>query len=275
MMFTFIKWNPDPEIFNIGFFALRWYSVLFLAGFVVSYQLLKRQFLREQATTGLLEKLTIYVVAGTVIGARLGHCLFYDFAYYKDHIMEIFLPFSFYPKFKFTGYQGLASHGGAIGILLSIWLFSRRQKVSYLWTLDQLAPVVPLAGAFIRLGNLMNSEIIGKSATVKWAFIFVREDNLPRHPAQLYEAFAYLLIFILIQFIRRHYPGQNGYLFGWLLTLVFSARFLIEFYKENQSAFESGLLLNMGQILSIPLVITGIIFLILKSGPNRSPAPKA
>ncbi len=264
-MLTYITWNPNPDLLDLDFFAIRWYSLLFLTGFVLSYLILKKCFRKEGVSPFLLDKLTIYVVSGTVIGARLGHCLFYDFDYYRHHLLEVILPFQFSPHFKIIGYQGLASHGGALGVLIALYFFSRKYQGNYWWLLDQLSLVVPLAGCCIRLGNLMNSEIIGKPANVKWAFIFLREDTLPRHPAQLYEAMAYLLIFVIIHFINKYSREKPGYVFGWFLLLVFTGRFLIEFFKENQSAFEAGMLLNMGQLLSIPFIVIGVAFIIIKT----------
>jgi phosphatidylglycerol:prolipoprotein diacylglycerol transferase len=266
-MFAYVIWNPNPQILDFGFFSLRWYSLFFAFGFVLSYLNLKKRFQQENINVSLLEKLTVYVALGTIIGARLGHCLFYDFNYYRHHLVEVFLPVQFSPHFKIIGYQGLASHGGALGILTALYFFSRKYQGNYWWLLDQLALVVPLAGCCIRLGNLMNSEIIGKPANIKWAFVFVREDTLPRHPTQLYEAVAYLLIFVIIHFINKISKQKPGYLFGLFLLLVFGARFLIEAFKENQSAFEAGMPLNMGQLLSIPFIIIGVLLIVMKTRP--------
>jgi len=266
MIIDTILWDPSDSIIDLGFFALRYYSMFFMLAFVSSYMVVKKQFEKHKIDIALMDSLTIYVVLGTLIGARLGHCLFYDFAYYSKHPLEIILPVTFTPSFKITGFQGLASHGGGIGIMLSLILFSRKFKVKLWFLLDQIALVVPLAGMFIRLGNLMNSEIIGKPAEVSWAFIFLKEDNIPRHPAQLYEAIAYLLIFILVYSLIRKYPKPSGFYFGMVIFLIFCFRIAIEFIKEDQSAFEAGMLLNMGQILSIPFIITGIIIMYLKKG---------
>ncbi|WP_183565183.1 prolipoprotein diacylglyceryl transferase [Mucilaginibacter sp. SP1R1] len=262
----YITWNPSPDIFNLGFYALRWYSLLFLSGFIFSYIILKGRFKKARIHLYLLEKLTIYVVVGTLIGARLGHCLFYDWAYYSKHIPEIFLPFQFSPEFRITGYQGLASHGGGIGIFLALVLYNYRFKsyVNLLWIMDQLALVVPLAGCCIRLGNLMNSEIIGKPTNLSWAFIFVQEDGVPRHPAQLYEALAYLSIFIILNLIVRYRPSKNGFILGLFLVLIFTARFLLEGLKADQVDFEAHMTLNMGQLLSIPFITAGIILMLIK-----------
>ncbi|SDP98360.1 prolipoprotein diacylglyceryl transferase [Mucilaginibacter sp. OK268] len=263
----YITWNPNPNIFDLGFYALHWYSVLFLGGFVLGYLIIKQRFKTACINPYLLERLTLYTVAGSLIGARLGHCLFYDWEYYHSHIIEIILPFQFTPHFKVTGYQGLASHGGGIGIFIALWLYHRKyhKDINLLWVMDQLALVVPLAGCCIRLGNLMNSEIIGRPTQMSWAFIFVRDDSVPRHPAQLYEAMAYLGIFIILNLVTRYRPSKNGFLLGLFLTLVFTARFLLEGIKEDQVAFEAHMSLNMGQLLSIPFIVAGIILMILKS----------
>lgn len=240
--------------------------MFFLLAFVSSYIVVKKQFEKHKIDVALMDSLTIYVVLGTLIGARLGHCLFYDFAYYSKHPLEIILPFTFTPEFKITGFQGLASHGGGIGIMISLILFSRKHKLKLWFLLDQIALVVPLAGMFIRLGNLMNSEIIGKPTDVSWAFVFLRDDNIPRHPAQLYEAIAYLLIFIFVYAMVKRYPKASGFYFGLVIFLIFCFRIGIEFIKEDQSAFEAGLLLNMGQILSIPFILGGLLIMYLKKG---------
>ena len=266
MSIATIIWNPGDSLIDLGFFALRYYSMFFLLAFVSSYIVVKKQFVKYNIDVALMDSLTIYVVLGTLIGARLGHCLFYDFDYYSHHPLEIILPVTFSPHFRITGFQGLASHGGGIGIMLSLILFSRKFKLKLWFLLDQIALVVPLAGTFIRLGNLMNSEIIGKPTDVSWAFVFLKDDNIPRHPAQLYEAIAYLLIFVAVYLMMRKYPKSSGFYFGMVIFLIFCFRIGIEFIKEDQSAFEAGLLLNMGQLLSIPFILTGLVIMYLKRG---------
>jgi phosphatidylglycerol:prolipoprotein diacylglycerol transferase len=275
MVIDTIIWDPSDSLIDLGFFALRYYSMFFLLAFVSSYIVVKKQFEKHHINVELMDSLTVYVVLGTLIGARLGHCLFYDFAYYSQHPLEIILPFTFTPEFKITGFQGLASHGGGLGIMLSLILFSRKFKVKLWFLLDQIALVVPLAGMFIRLGNLMNSEIIGKPAEVSWAFVFLKIDAIPRHPAQLYEAIAYLIIFLVVYQLVRHQPKADGFYFGLVILLIFCFRIAVEFIKEDQSAFEAGLLLNMGQILSIPFILTGLYIMYLKKGrrENISAAP--
>ena len=262
-----INWNINPEIFRIGGFALRYYSLMFVAAFLLSYFIIDKIFKKENAPELLLKKLFIYVFLGTVIGARLGHTLFYEFGYYQHHILEIISPFRISNgKFELTGYQGLASHGGAIGILLAVVLYCKKYKQSFLWTIDRLVIVVALSGFFIRLGNLFNSEIIGRPTNVSWAFIFEKVDLIPRHPTQLYEAICYLFIFFLLWSIYEKNGEllKKGFLFGLFLVLLFTVRFLIEFVKENQEAFENILPVNMGQILSIPFILIGLYFIFRK-----------
>ena len=189
-----IVWNIDPEIIRIGGFSLRYYSLFFVVAFLLGYSIINKIYNEEKLQSDLVNKLLIYVIAGTIIGARLGHTLFYEFVYYKHHLLEIFLPFRIgNGKFELTGYRGLASHGGAIGILIAIWIYSRNTKLKFLWILDRLVIVVALGGFFIRLGNFFNSEILGSATDMPWAVVFARVDLVPRHPAQLYEAFSYLL----------------------------------------------------------------------------------
>lgn len=264
MLIGQVIWNPDEVIADLGFFELRYYSLCFALAFASCYFILKHRLRKLQVSVELLDTLTVYVFIGTLTGARLAHCLFYDFSYFSEHPLEIFLPVSFEPDFHFTGYRGLASHGGGVGIILSLLLFSRKYRINLWFLLDQISLVVPLAGFFIRIGNLMNSEIIGKPANVPWAFIFVKEDRLPRHPAQLYEAFSYLLLFWLLQRLAKKQIRQHGYYFGLLFVLLFTIRILIEFVKEVQSSFESNMILDMGQLLSVPFIIVGMCILFSK-----------
>ncbi len=264
MLVAAVIWNPDDVIIDMSFFALRYYSLFFLIAFALSYLVIKRQFNKHGIGLEFLDKLAFYVFIGTLIGARLGHCLFYDFGYYAQHPLEIFLPVSLEPHFRITGFQGLASHGAGLGIMLSLFMFSKKYVFNFWFLLDQVSLVVPLAGFFIRLGNLMNSEIIGKPTDVPWAFVFVKQDQLPRHPAQLYEAFSYLLIFCIMKVLMKNAGRKQGFYFGLLLVLVFSARFLIEFFKEIQSTFEAGMMIDMGQLLSIPFVLAGIWIMLAK-----------
>lgn len=263
MSIAYIRWNVDPEIFNLGFWGLRYYSLLFVTGIVLGYIFMKKIFAKEGLSQELLDKLAIYVFFGTVLGARLGHCIFYEWDYYKDHLLEMILPWrgTIGENFEFVGYQGLASHGGAIGIVIALTIFARKNKFSLIRTLDYMGIVVPLAGACIRLGNLFNSEIYGIETTLPWGFIFeLRHETLPKHPTQLYEALSYLLIFVILYrlYFKKGDSLPRGYIFGWFLIMLFTARFLIEFIKEVQVDFESTMALNMGQWLSIPFILVGV-----------------
>lgn len=254
MLTAFIEWSVSPEIFHLGPVSVRWYGFLFAMAFVAGYFIMTWIFKKEGKPQSDLEQLSVYMIFGTVIGARLGHCLFYNPGYYLSNPIEIIKVWE----------GGLASHGAAIGILIALYLFSKKKKnYPMLWILDRIVIVVALAGSFIRLGNLFNSEIIGKPTDVSWAFIFTAVDDIPRHPAQLYESVAYFIIFLILIFIYSKGIEKNktGLLFGLFLLLVFTFRFFVEFVKENQSGFEETMILNMGQILSIPFIIAGLIFI--------------
>ncbi len=217
-----------------------------------------------------MDNLLTYIVVGTVVGARLGHVLFYDPAYYFSHPIEIFLPVAeVNGSYTFIGFQGLASHGGALGVLLAIIMYTRKYKTNLWWVLDRVAIATPITGAFIRLGNFIYSEIYGKPTNGNWGVVFQREDLIPRHPTQLYEAVSYLLIFIILYTAYKKAGTKDfrGRLFAIFLILLFLARFIIEFFKENQVSFEDGLTLNMGQILSIPFILIGLILVIIQRKP--------
>ena len=266
-MQDYIIWDPSGTLLDLGFYQLRWYSVLFGLGFALGYFFVRKRFKQANYDTGMLDSLAVYLVFGTVIGARLVHCVFYDWAYFSDHLLEIFLPFKFEPNFRFVGFQGLASHGGGLGVLGAVILFAKRHKINTIWLIDTISMVIPLAGASIRLGNLMNSEIVGAPTEVPWAFIFQQVDFIPRHPSQLYEAIAYLLIFLFFLWLKRQAFFKDGMLVGFMLLLVFIARFTIEFFKADQVAFEAEMSLNMGQWLSIPFIVIGfgiVIYLFMK-----------
>lgn len=264
-----INWNNSGTIIDLGFYQLRWYSLLFGLGFIFSFEVLKKYFKKDNVPFEKLETLLIYMVLATIIGARLGHCLFYEFEYYSQNIAEIFLPFRFSPKFEITGYQGLASHGGVLAIFISTLVYAKRENLNAFWVLDKLALVGPLAGGFIRLGNFMNSEMIGVPSSLPWAIVFQKVDSIPRHPGQLYEALAYFLIFIFLNLKVKNSHSENGYIFGLFLVLLFGARFGIEFFKIDQVSFESGMWFNMGQVLSIPFIILGIILTLVKNNSTN------
>lgn len=266
-----IFWDTDPIMFSIFGYELRYYTLCFLLAFMVSYFIMLKVFRRENKSQELLDQLSIYIFLGTLLGARLGHCLFYEFDYYKDHPLEMILPFTFVDgKFTVTGFHGLASHGGAIGILTGMYLFCRKTKTDFIWLADRLVIVVAIAGAFVRLGNFFNSEIIGLPSDLPWAVIFAHVDNIPRHPAQLYEAMAYVAIFIFLW--NKYFKSDKlkpGLLFGIFMITLFGARFGLEFLKENQEAFEDGMRFNMGQLLSIPFVLLGILMVARKGEPVK------
>lgn len=259
-MLQYITWNVSPEIGSIGPLTFRWYGLLFAAGFLVGLYMVRRMFKAENAPEAWLDKAFIYVVVGAVVGARLGHVFFYDWEYYSKNLTKI----------PAVWEGGLASHGGAIGIMLALWIFSARvSKKSILWIMDKVVVPTALAGCFIRLGNLMNSEILGKATTASWAFIFVSEDNVPRHPVQLYESLSYLLSFFLLYYIywKTNKREKPGYIFGLFLVLIFGFRILWEYFKESQGGIESafGNIMSTGQLLSVPFVLIGLYFVLRKN----------
>ncbi|MEP6928960.1 MAG: prolipoprotein diacylglyceryl transferase, partial [Flavobacterium sp.] len=229
--------------------------------------IVKNIYKKENLSLDSLDALLVYVIVGTILGARLGHCFFYEPSYFFQHPIEILLPIKkIAGTYQFVGFQGLASHGGTIGVLLAIILYCRKYKVKFLGLLDRMAIGVPVTAAFIRFGNFMNSEIYGKPTNGNWGVVFQRDDLIPRHPTQLYEAFSYLLIFAILFFMYKSEAVKKaeGLIFGCFLTLLFLARFLIEFFKENQENFEGNMVINMGQILSIPFILIGLLLIIWK-----------
>lgn len=267
-----IKWGPSPELFSIGPLTLRYYSLLFVSGFIIGYYLMMRFFVREGVPKSTLDPLLYTLLGSALVGARLGHCLFYDPAYYLANPSEILK----------VWHGGLASHGGAIAILIAIWFYvrkyGRKHNFDYLWLMERIGIATALAGALIRLGNLMNSEIYGDVTTLPWGFIFVNRGEVdPKHPTQLYEAAAYLITFAaLMHLYWKALPKlKKGTLFGLFLIGIFGARFLIEYVKEPQVEFEIDMVksigLNMGQLLSIPFIIGGVA-LIIWGYIKRAPA---
>lgn len=252
---AYVHWSVDPELVRMGPLAIRYYGLGFVLAFGFGLRLMRVAYLAAGRAEEELSGLLWYVMAGTLIGARLGHCLFYDPAFYLAHPLEIPLIWR----------GGLASHGGAAGIFAALYFGSRRRgSPSYLWLLDQMVVPTALAGVFIRLGNLFNSEIYGQPTMVPWAFVFTRVDLLPRHPTQLYECLAYGLIFLLLLWLHRTGRARagRGLLLGLFLVLVFALRFSIEFYKVPQESYAHGLPLNTGQWLSLPMVALGLWLLV-------------
>ncbi len=252
-----IEWNVDPVIGTLGPLSPRWYGVLFATAFMLSYTVMKRVFASEGKSRENLDRLTIAMIAGTILGARLGHVLFYEPALFIENPLEVIA----------IWHGGLASHGGAIGIITGVFLFARRTAgFSMTWLLDRLAIVVPLSGMCIRLGNLMNSEIVGRPTDVPWGFWFVRIDAVPvaRHPTQIYEALICLGLFLLMFGLYRKGLAMSrpGFMIGLLMVLLFTSRFFVEYFKEVQEAFEASLPIDMGQILSLPFILAGIIFVV-------------
>ncbi len=262
---SYILWNPDDTALRIGSFAMHWYSLCWLIGLVLAYLIVRRLYKEQKIKDELFDPLFLYCFIGILVGARLGHCLFYQPDVYLSswqHFVEMILPIEFNGNgdWHFTGYRGLASHGGTFGLMLALWLYVKKTKLNIWRVLDNIAIATPATAFFIRIGNLMNSEIIGKPTDVPWAFIFEQVDMLPRHPGQLYEALAYAVLMFIGWTIYRRRPQRvgTGYFFGLYLTYIFTARFLIEFTKEIQEPFEAALPINMGQILSLPFIAIGI-----------------
>lgn len=262
---NYILWNPDVEAFHILGLSIRWYSLCWLIGLLLAYFIVQRLYKQQKIKDELFDPLFLYCFFGILIGARLGHCLFYQPEYYLTsvkHFIEMIVPIHFMVGggWKFVGYEGLASHGGTIGLIVALYLYYRRTRLNLWQVLDNIAIATPITACFIRLGNLMNSEIIGKVTDVPWAFIFERVDKVSRHPGQLYEAIAYFVFFFVGLWFYRKHPQRvgTGFFFGLCLTLIFTFRFFIEYTKDIQVNFESGMLFNMGQILSIPFIIIGI-----------------
>ena len=271
-MLQYIIWDIDPEIFHVGAFSVRWYGLLFALGFLVGMQIMTYIFKQENKPVADTDTLLIYMVVATIVGARLGHFLFYEPEVLFRNPLEVILP----------PYRGLASHGAAIGILTGLWLYSRRAESratgqTFLWVTDRIVITVALAAACIRFGNLMNSEIVGRPTDVPWAFVFMNNSEyakIPRHPAQLYESLSSLVLFGFLMWFWNRYRERTprGSMLGIFLIWIFGLRFFYEYLKENQVSFEDNLALNVGQLLSIPAVLLGIYF-VVRSYQNPLPAP--
>ncbi|RRA97709.1 prolipoprotein diacylglyceryl transferase [Larkinella rosea] len=270
-MLSYIIWDVNPELFSIGTFSVRWYGLLFALGFLLGQQIMLYIFKREGKPIADIDALTLYMVIATVLGARIGHFLFYEPEVLFKNPLEVILP----------PYRGLASHGATVGILTGLWLYSRRKSSratnqTFLWVTDRIVIAVALGGCFIRLGNLMNSEIVGRPTDVPWGFVFVNNTEylqIPRHPAQLYEAISCFFICLFLFWFWNRYKQNtpHGSLLGIFLIGVFGLRFVYEYFKENQVEFENTLALNMGQILSIPAVLAGIYLLIVSFRKRPTP----
>ena len=265
MYFLKVFWEPSVTLLKIGSFGIHYYSLMFVIAFTLGYNIMKKMYEKEKVSTEPLESMLFYIVISTLIGARLGHVFFYDWAYYQNHLLEILLPIASTADggYSFVGFRGLASHGAAIGILLGIILFQRNYPYKPLaWILDRLIIPTTLGGAFVRIGNFFNSEIVGNYTGNNFGVVFVnRGETLPRHPAQLYEAIAYFALFFFLRYLyRQGLNRKDGFLVGVFMVALFSIRFIVEFVKNSQGGFESYLpALSTGQWLSVPLIIAGMI----------------
>ena len=271
---SFITWNPSLEVFSIGAFSMRWYSLMWLIGLALAYLMVRWLYQKQNIPNEKFEPLFIYCFLGILIGARLGHCIFYQPDYFLTSwkgFVEMLLPIKITSdSWHMTGYQGLASHGGTLGLILALLLYVRQLKVPVWTVLDNIAIATGITACCIRIGNLMNSEIVGKvtDESLPWAFWFVQNDGpqnvVLRHPGQLYEAIAYALLFLLMVILYKKMPQRvgTGFYFGLCLAYIFTFRFFIEYFKEVQEAFEQGLPFDMGQILSVPFIIIGIYYMI-------------
>jgi phosphatidylglycerol---prolipoprotein diacylglyceryl transferase len=259
-----ITWDASPVIFSLGPLSVRWYGLFWALSFYVGYEIIGRIFKRENVSQKELDSLLIHIAVGSIVGARLGHCFFYDFNYYISNPVEIL----------YIWQGGLASHGGAIGILIAMLRYKKKvSSKSFLWTVDRLLIAVALAAAFIRFGNIMNHEIYGYSTDLPWGFRFITNLSAwmngaepsytdPRHPTGLYEAFGYLVVFgtMMWLYFKRAHRIYEGFLTSFFLVTLFTVRFLVEYVKEVQSPFEENMIINMGQLLSLPMIVAGIVF---------------
>lgn len=249
-----MTWNGSPEMFSIGPLTLRWYGVLFAAGFMIAASITARMFQRQGQDVKTLDSLVGWMIAGTIVGARLGHTLIYEPEIYLADPIRILKVWE----------GGLASHGGTLGAMLAAWWWNRKSRTgSYLSLIDWISYPTALVCAMIRMGNFFNSEILGRPTDVPWAIIFARVDTLPRHPAMLYESLSYWIIFVILGVMwRRHAERREGLMFGTFMASLFGARFLIEFFKEVQVPAEQGMSLDYGQLLSIPFILAGLILVV-------------
>lgn len=300
-----IVWNPSKGI-DLGFFTLHFYSVMWIVAFLLGFYIVKRIFKNDNQTNEALDSLFIYSVIGIMLGARLGHVFFYQPELINDDFFSIFLPFKFKGGIEFTGFQGLASHGAALGMIISMYLFNKKIiKKSLLWVLDRVVVPVSLGAVFVRLGNFINSEIIGKVTESSFGIRFIQDtynkydvvritgikdvkdaytalgndpkyvellEQVPfRHPAQLYEAFSYVFVFLILMYVywKTNKSEQQGFLFGLFLVLLWSVRFVVEFVKEPQNVERTDWLLNTGQLLSIPFILIGLYFMFVYKAKRK------
>ena len=269
MHFLSFTWDSDGVLFHIGSFPLRYYSLMFIVAFSLGWWVMQRIYQNENISVEKLDPLFIYTVIATLLGARLGHFIFYEPEVFLEDPLSVFLPFEFSPSFRFTGFQGLASHGAAIGIIIAMYLYSKKilQKPIH-WILDRIVIPVALGAIFVRLGNFFNSEIVGKPTNSDYGIIFKRlGETFPRHPAQLYESFGYIIVFLILWQVywKTNKKDQPWYIFGLFLVLLWTVRFIAEFFKKSQGGFESALgVFTTGQWLSIPFIIAGLYFMFRK-----------
>ena len=272
MLFNKIYWNPSEGI-DLGFFTIHYYSLMFVIAFTIGWYLMKAIYEREGVSLEKLDSLFIYTVLATLIGARLGHVIFYDWDYFQNHLLEIFLPVRFEPEFQFTGFRGLASHGAAIGIIAAMYLYCRNVlDKPVLWVLDRIVIPVACGGIFVRIGNFMNSEIIGKPTNSDFGVVFQKlGEDFARHPAQLYEAACYLVVFAILwlTYWKTQKRQKLGYIFGLFLVLLWTVRFFVEFVKEPQVGERVNWVLNTGQWLSVPFILAGLYFMFRPSTKDR------
>ena len=263
-----IEWAPNEKILSLGPIAIHWYSMMFLLAFYIGFQILKKIYIQEKKNVALLDPFLVHMVLGTIIGARLGEVFFYNWEYFQNNLLEIFLPIKLNDSgVDFIGFRGLSSHGATVGIIISIFIYKIRYKYdSVLWIFDRLVIAVAVGGMFVRIGNFFNSEIVGKFTNSDFGVVFLnRGDSLPRHPAQLYEAFGYLILFILLVLIynKSKLSMKKGFIFGFFLITLFTIRFVVEYVKESQGGIEKTLgIISTGQWLSIPFIIIGILLMI-------------
>lgn len=250
----YFVWNVDPILIQFGFLKIRWYGALFATGFVLSYITMQWMYEREGKNVEELDTLLWYMAVGTILGARLGHTLLYDPAYYLSHPLKILAIWE----------GGLASHGATVGIILGLFLYGKKSGDSFLWLLDRVPVPTALAGACIRVGNFFNSEILGIPTTEPWGVVFAQVDPLPRHPVQLYEAASYLLIYVisLLIYEKTRRKPLKGFVFGCFFTMLFVVRFVLEYFKTEQAMYDSGLMMTTGQLLSIPFILIGLGFVL-------------